>query len=289
MADVTPVEPPRIRRFRLNLCKEIPRFPNDKASLEALEEKSLGSLFIDYINWKVRYIAPRPRAASVEQSALSDPRWTPLLGQIDPVLEAVATGTDLTPYLSLQPHSRGFTPASSVPGPDTDKWADKDMLLNIMGYHHLHLDAAPTAGMRSDDCIFAHATRDAFVVVGLFNHSVFEPTQFRGTITAERERLWTIYNERLMRDVAPGSVVIGNPIATSGHSVSAAFQSMHYARTVTNTDPLLDDPAYVAGLYQRAGLEFPRKPKLQWHMHYLDLGLLDLEAAHFWNCVKGPN
>ncbi len=58
-------------------------------------------------------------------------------------------GGDLTPHLSLQPHTRGFTPAASAQGPNVNRWADKDMLLNVMGYHHLHLDGVPTQGMRS--------------------------------------------------------------------------------------------------------------------------------------------
>ena len=37
----------RITAFRLAIAKGIPKFPNDKTSLQALEAKSLGSLLIE--------------------------------------------------------------------------------------------------------------------------------------------------------------------------------------------------------------------------------------------------
>ncbi|MCP1744928.1 hypothetical protein ABIF65_006581 [Bradyrhizobium japonicum] len=52
----------RVRAFRLRIAKDIPKFPNDRASLQALQSKSLRALLIDYGNWKIRYIAPRARA-----------------------------------------------------------------------------------------------------------------------------------------------------------------------------------------------------------------------------------
>jgi hypothetical protein len=136
-------EPKRITAFRLAIAKQIPKFPNDKTSLQALEAKSLGSLLIDYANWAIRYIAPRSRTVVVEQSASSDPRWQSLGAHIQALLKKAEDGDDLTPHLSPQTHRRGFTPAASVPGPNVNRWADKDMLLNVMGYHHLHLDAGP--------------------------------------------------------------------------------------------------------------------------------------------------
>jgi hypothetical protein len=67
--------------------------------------------------------------------------------------------------------------------------ADKDMLLNVMGYHHFHLDAAPHNKKRSDDVLFAHVTPDTFTLLGIFDHTVFCYTR----ITTERMRLWEIF------------------------------------------------------------------------------------------------
>jgi hypothetical protein len=171
-------ETKRSTAFRLAIAKQIPKFPNNKASLQALETKPLGSLLIDYANWAIRYIAPRSRTVVVEQSASSDPRWQSLGAHIQALLKKAEDGDDLTPHLSLKPHKRGFTPAASAPGPNVDRWADKDMLLNVMGYHHLHLDAAPSNQIRSDDVLFAHVTRDLFTVVGNF-----QPYRLRGDTT----------------------------------------------------------------------------------------------------------
>jgi len=44
----------RVRAFRLRIAKDIPKFPNDRASLQALQSKSLRALLIDYGNWKIR-------------------------------------------------------------------------------------------------------------------------------------------------------------------------------------------------------------------------------------------
>jgi hypothetical protein len=159
MTDRMPlVESKRAQAFRLGLVKMIPKFPNDRASVQSLECKPLGSILIDYANWAIRYVAPRPRKVIVEPTASIDPRWVSLKKDIDAFLEKVGHGEDLTPYLPLKPHTRGYTPAASAPGPDVDRWADKDMLLNGMGYHHFHpsttMEIAGFAG-RAKDVLFA--------------------------------------------------------------------------------------------------------------------------------------
>ena len=283
-------ETKRITAFRLAIAKQIPKFPNNKASLQALETKPLGSLLIDYANWAIRYIAPRSRTVVVEQSASKDPRWQSLGAYIEALLKKAEHGDDLTPHLSLQPHTRGFTPAASAPGPNVDRWADKDMLLNVMGYHHLHLDAAPSNQKRSDDVLFAHVTRDLFTVVGIFNHTVFDATQPNAAMTAERDRLWQIFDERSTRGIAPGQIVIAPLIALSGHSQHFLTQlSARYARVVADLDPKLDDETYVRGLYEKARVPVPAKPNVRWHLIYLTLGLADERAGVFFPLCEGPN
>jgi hypothetical protein len=173
-----PAESKRVRALRLGLAKQIPKFPNDKASLQSLERKPLGSLLIDYANWAIRYVAPRPRKVIIEPTASMDSRWKVLQKDIAAFLEKVKRGDDLTPHLSLEPHTRGYTPAASAQGPDVDRWADKDMLLNVMGYHHFHLNMTiEPKGFASrkveNEILFAHVTREEFTVVGIFDHSVF--------------------------------------------------------------------------------------------------------------------
>jgi hypothetical protein len=281
----------RVRAFRLGLVKLIPKFPNNKASAQSLEQKSLGSLLIDYANWAIRYVAPRPRKVIVEPTASMDPRWVFLKRDIDAFLQKVERGEDLTPNLSLVPHKRGFTPAASAPGPAVDRWADKDMLLNVMGYHHFHPRRTITpAGFpwRADEVLFAYVTRNEFTVVGVFDHSVFksEPGQ---SLTLERERLWQIFDERLTRHAPPGSVVVAPPIATSGHSVDFTYLAMKYARLISNMDQRLDDPGYISDLTAGTGFQLPTNPKWKWHLQYLDLGLFEKMSNAFLVLRKGPN
>ena len=79
------------------------------------------------------------------------------------------------------------------------------------------------------------------------------------------------------------------PIATSGHSVWFIRLASEYARVVARINPLLDDPSYIRGLYEETGVPVPAKPKVKWHMHFLDLGLLDEKANLFFCLRKGPN
>jgi hypothetical protein len=281
-------EAKRIKAFRLGLAKQIPKFPNNRASLQLLQAKALGPLLIDYANWAIRYVAPRPRAIVLEPSATSDARWQSLYSDIQVLLSKVKQH-DLTAHLSPKVRTRGYTPsASSGKGPGVNRWADKDMLLNVMGYHHFHFDAAAPNQPQSDDVLFAHVTRDTFTVVGIFNHTVFEPPDPGKSMTAEKNRLWEIHWERETRAQPPGSVVVLSPIVLSGHSIYFVNLSMNYARVIKHIDSKLDDPGYVRGLYQTANLPVPAKPKLRWHLQYLDLGLLDKEKR-FFRLWPGPN
>jgi hypothetical protein len=274
------------------LAKAIPKFPNDKTSIQALEKKSLGSLLIDYANWAIRYVAPRPRKVIVEPAASLDSRWTLLQADISNFLSKVERGEDLTPHLSLEPHTRGYTPAASGIGPNVDRWADKDMVLNIMGYHHFHPSSSiePQGfATRGNELLFAHVTRDTFTVVALFDHSVFEKTDLGQPLTAERARLWNIFDERATRYAPLNSVVVPSINATSGHSMHFTFMSMDYARVITENDQKLDDPAYTSSLAVGTSFTLPAKQKWKWHLNYLDLGVLEKNSGFFGVFRKGQN
>jgi hypothetical protein len=182
-------------------------------------------------------------------------------------------------------HTRGFTPAAS--GPDADRWADKDMLLNVMAYHHFHLDAAPHNKKRSDDVLFAHVTPDTFTLLGIFDHTVFCYTR----ITAERMRLWEIFGAHATGHASAGPVVL-SMINTSGHSMHLRQLAMDYARAIETIDPKLDDPDYVRRLYEHKGFPVPARPKLCWDLQYLKLGLFDERTRTFFHlpvCHRSPH
>lgn len=275
----TAEESKRLKKLRSNIIKQIPKFPNNKATKEFLEQKSLKSIFIDYINWASRYVPPRKRKIRNEPTATNDPRWKILRNEIDAFLTKVRNGDDLTPHLSLQAHKQGFTPASASRDPNVDKWADKDFLLNVMGFHHFHLGiTVETAGhvTRTDEVLFAEVTRDQFNVVAIFDHTVFEKTdKVTKSMTAERDRLWDLFTKISSRGVSPGSVYVPSMIMTSGHSMHHVMLADRYGHVVHEIDSKIDDPSFVDSLYVDAGVSPPPRPKLKWHFNYLDLGLLD--------------
>lgn len=106
-SQMTGDEPPRIKNFRGELIKAIPRFPNDRASVLHMRQKHLTDLLIDYINWRSRYVGQRPRAVSVEPAVQSDPRWAAHAVGIAAFLDKVRRGDDLTPHLSMSDIRKG--------------------------------------------------------------------------------------------------------------------------------------------------------------------------------------
>ncbi len=287
------VESKRIRNFRLELAKTIPKFPNDRKTLTLLQSVSLNTLFIHYLNWAYRYVSIRPRSVIVESTAYSDPRWKELEPSIGGFLKKVEIGQDLTPHLSTDPHTRGFTPAAPKGSKANDLWKDKDFLLNIMGFHHFHLGQnidANGIAERTDVILFARVHRDRFIALGLFDHSVFDQEHTpKDTMTKERERLWQLFNEYASRGLAPGSVYVLSPIMTSGHPLHLVRMADNYAYAIRKIDPKLDDLTWVRELYETAGLPRPAKPKLKWCMNFLDLGLFDTDAGSFFILKKGPS
>lgn len=285
-------ESSRVRKFRLSIAKAIPKFPNDRATLRLLEAKSLGSLLIDYTNWAYRLIPPRPRSVVMEPSLTADHRWKTQAAETNALLQLVAAGEDLNPRLSEKAFRRGFTPTTSRPGPKADRWEDNDLLLNVMGYHHLHLSAAVGgAGLseRTNDVLFAQVTRDKFYAIGFFDHSVFKATDTGSqAMTNERNRLWMLYEHRNGLGRQSGVVYASNPIATSGHAVQHVRLAQRYARIVAAIDPKLDNPATRAEVFPDLSSSELANMRLEWRFSFLDLGLIDHAAMAFHILQKGP-
>ncbi len=279
-------EPPRIRKFRRELIRVIPRFPNNRTSLQHMQQKNVGELLIDYTNWRSRYVGQRPRSVSVEPAARSDPRWTSHAVAVTAFLDKVRNGEDLTPHLSIEPHTKGYTPAARVPSaPPVDRWSDKDFVLNVMGYHHFHLGKnVQRRGHvdRTDDLIFAEVQRDTFNLIAIFGHDVFDPN------SAERSRLWSVHDQVAYRGVSPGSVVVSSMIATSGHSLQVVSYAQRCARLIRDIEPKIDDLTYMASLYPK-GLRMSPKPKFEWGFRHLDLQIheavapIDMILTRGWN------
>jgi hypothetical protein len=282
----------RIKAFRQDLIAEVPRFPNDKASLQAMESKPLTDLLITYIGWRLRCVAQRPRKVTGRSNLAGDPRAVALKPNIDAFIDAVEAGNDLTPYLSLD-HKRGYTPAADPAAGGTETWADKDFLLNVMGLHHFHLGVTMEAAghaARTNEVLFASVTRDVFDILGLFDHAAFE-YEGDGTMTPERVKLWGAYQAREEAGALPGQLMMGGygnfGITTSSQPLVVTRAAMRHVARIREIDPKLDDPAFVKTLYGAAGV--PAKPKLEWAYRHLDFGLSDESAGYFCFFERGPN
>ncbi|MGH7183619.1 MAG: hypothetical protein ACREJN_16810 [Nitrospiraceae bacterium] len=286
-------ESKRVKALRQALHKCIPKFPNNRVTLKSLEEQSLESILIHYMNWAVRYVSIRPRAVHIESTASSDARWPVLKVELTTFLSKAKSGEDLTPHLSLEPHTRGYTPASSGKGMSVDRWADKDYLLNVMGYHHFHLGLTTEPKgfvCRTDDLVFAKVTRDQFNVIAIFDHSVFDMSRSpTGDMTKERDRLWRVFDEFSARGLPPGSVYIPAMITTSGHSLDLVRRANDYASVIQEIDPKLDDISFIRDMYQLTNEPCPPKPKLAWDLNLLDLGLIDSSRDRFFIFRYGQN
>ena len=269
----------RIRKLRAKIITTIPKFPNDKVTKSELESKHLTDLLIDYLNWAARLIVQRPRKVTVEDEATKDSRWHLLSVAFSSLKQSVEVGNDLTPYLSLKAQEKGYTSAASGKDPATDRWADKDFLLNVMGFYHLHLgrvrDGAKISD-RTDEVIFAKVDRKQFTVIGVFDHSVFEPTDIvTKEMTSERERLWRIFDKYSMQGVPANSLVIPTMIMTSGHNYKIVRLAQEYTRIIKEFDPKIDDRTYLDSIYRDAGIASPKNPKFDWHLRGTDIGVFD--------------
>ena len=283
----------RIKVLRRELIGLVPRFPNNKEARDAIEAKALTDLLIVFIAWRLRHVSTRPRQVTGRTNLASDTRTAALQPNIAAFLTLVEDGGDLTPYLSIEPRTKGYTPATEARRPNRGSWADKDFVLNVMGLHHFHLGLTMEAAghvKRTNELIFASVTRDTLEILGLVDHAAFKHED-DGGMTPERQVLWSMYEARESANNLPGQLSIGGygglGIALSGHPIAVVRAAQDHVGVMQEIDPKLDDPAYVRSLYPVGSV--PDNPKLRWHYRHLDLGLYDEAARFFALFRKGPN
>lgn len=266
------------------IVKQVPRLPNNRTSLDQLQQKSLSDLLVIYLNWAGRYVPPRVRRVVVEPTLTADPRWKTHAPSVNHLLQKVRAGEDLAPNLSSKVERHGFTESGGLGGRSQSKWEDKDFLLITMGYHHFHLGAQAQADQveRTGAVLFAQLTRETFHALGLFDHSVFD---VGASMSAERERMWQMYDRRVSFGRPPGVFFSANPITSSGHSLRDVQMAMDYARVIRFIDPQLDTLARRSALFNDMPIEQVKAMKLDWHFSYQDLGLVD-RAGNVFHVVR---
>jgi hypothetical protein len=248
---------------------------------------------IVYIAWRLRFVGHRPRIVTGRSRLVADPRFSALQPNIDAFLREVEAGSDLTPYLSLEPRTRGYIPAAQPNVANADRWADKDVLLNVMGLHHFHLGLTKEpAGhvSRTNDVVLASVTRDQFEIIGLFDHTVFEHLN-DGEMNPEREKLWRVYEVQRSTGDLPGQLSVGGyanfGLALSGHPIAVVRAAQYHLQIMRNRDPELDDPTFLKKFYPDDSV--PKNTKIKWTYTHLDLGITDKRESFFGIFHEGPN
>lgn len=283
-------ETKRIAKFKSQLIKDLPFFPNDRTTLIELEGKNLSDVLFHYMHWKTRIVPTRKRKVQIAPEVTADKRWKLLKEGINGLLDKVKNGQDIYPYHSERAHSKGYTPAQRIRDGQADSWEDKDQLLNTKGFHHFHLNMnVQSTGLseRTSDVLFAFVSRDKFHAIGIFDHDVFEPVDSNGNMTLERRRMWALHEKHATLGMKPGTAYFSNPITSSGHPLYLGRLADYYARIIREIDPKLDDRVYVNSLYAQGELPPPKKYNFEWQMADLDLTVLDRKTNVLFSIHKG--
>jgi hypothetical protein len=256
--------------LREDLIKKIPKRPNTKKSVQAMQCLETVSIFVIYFTWKARSVTTRRRKIQWWVPGLDESRLMEVKRGLERFIKKVETGEDLNPHLSVLARSSGF-----VLGPPKDddiskvREDDKDMILTRLGFHHFHV-GVPDAGNpkgRSKYVVFAEVTDDYFTVVSLCDHEAFDRK------TQEFEKFYTVCKEYTERNMKQGILYMPNPVTVSGHSSDLTDHAIYCLKTIMKIGGKVDDEAFIRDLFESHGHHLPKKPKLKWQFENLDLCL----------------
>ncbi|MBU6298445.1 MAG: hypothetical protein KJS68_09395, partial [Alphaproteobacteria bacterium] len=253
---------PRIQAFRDEIIRLIPRVPNNKLTLQAMQAMPTRRLILAFITWRMRHIPSKPRRVSAWSGGVSRLELQLADRTLRPLLQKVKDGKDLTPHLSDLAKTAGIV----LPGARAAaKKKDIDFTLIRHGLYHFHL-GVPRPGNpkgRSGSLVFAEVLEGEFRIVALSDHSAF---QFG---TPEHMRLSRIARTYIAMDIPAGQAFMSNPVMTSGHSMIVTMFADRCDDYMGAVDLSLDDPAFIDRLYsddppRRDGqlTSRPRSPKL---------------------------
>lgn len=271
------LESKTVKKFKADLIKTMPFFPNTIEVKEDLESQSLGSVMFHYLHWASRLIPQRVRKVTVEPYLMMDNRWEQYEDDVLKLLNAVSSGENLTEYLSEKALTKGYTVKENIIEKN-DAWIDKDQLLNTKGVHHFHLK--PGKLNKANVVLFAAVLRDEFKAIALFDHSVYQKKS--GGMTQERRRMLDIFNHMISRELPENTGYMASPITTSGHPIHIHGMSQKYWHVVEQIDSRLGCKEFIANLYSDCGFPVPKKPKLIWLLKGLDLGVYETKTKRFF-------
>jgi hypothetical protein len=281
---VTDTLPPRIRAFRDQIIKDLPRAPNNKASRACLEAMPLRRLILAFITWRMRLIPAKPRKVGFWTGGVTPLQFKAAIPRLRPFLKKVEVGEDLTPHLSNLVGTKGVVLPGANPA---DKGKDIDAVLTRDGLHHFHVGIAGPGNPkgRSGVLIFAEVLSDEFRIVAISDHKAFE----RGS--PEQIRFFKVCYAYVAKDVPAGQGFLKNPVMSSGHSMLVTMFADKCENEIERLDAQLDDPEFISSLYNAqasspAGrfIPEPSNPMLAWHFEDLQFGILDRRSRVFF-CI----
>lgn len=274
----------RILSFRESIIKSLPRVPNDRDSLAAIQLLSTNQLISAFITWRMRLIPKKPRAIRFWSGGITPTQLIAAKQKIRPLLEKVSAGDDLTPHLSDLVNKKGFVLPSAR---NEERGKDIDSVLIRHGLHHFHVGTPSKDNKkgRSGSLVFAEVLESEFRVVAIADHRVFEPN------SAEHLEFFKICYSYIAKDLQPGEGFMPNPVMTSGHSVIVTFFGNKCEDEMRRLDALLDKPEFINDLYEQnevikdgRRIKNPTNPSLTWHFEDLEFGILDKKNKVFF-CI----
>ena len=262
----------------------IPKVPNTRQAIAALHAQPTRRLILAFLTWRMRLIPMKPRAVRVWSGGVKPWEFEAAKPRLRSFLSKVEAGQDLTPHLSELVNTKGVVLPGASP---TARGQDIDRVLIRDGLHHFHIANRGPGNPkgRSATLIFAEVLEKEFRIAALSDHRAFEMG------TPEHMRFFEICQAYIAKDIPAGQAFMSRPVMASGHAADVVLFSDRCEMELERLDPCLDDPKFVARLYEthradNSGNDFPRpeKPVLAWHFEDMQFGLLEKKTRVFF-CI----
>ena len=275
---------PRVETFREEMIRLLPRVPNDRASLATMHAMTTRDLISAFVTWRMRLIPARPRIVRLWSGGITPVQFHAVRPQLQPLLQKVRRGEDLTPHLSDLVSRKGIVLPQARRAGDRERH-DIDTVLIRHSLHHFHVGPIESGNPkgRSAMLVFAEVLEKEFRIVAASDHSAFHPGR------PEFQRIFRIASAYVAKDVPLGQAFMSNPVMSSGHAALVMLFGVRCEDQINRTDPQLDDPAFVDKLYEehaifKDGERVPRpgKPSFVWSFQDLKFGFLERTTKTFF-------
>jgi hypothetical protein len=276
--------PPRLQAFRDEIIRAIPKVPNTRQAITDFHAQPTRRLILALLTWRMRLIPMKPRVIRVWSGGVKPWEFAAAKPKLVSFLSKVEAGRDLTPHMSELVKTKGVVLPGASP---TTRGQDIDRVLIRDGLHHFHIGERGPGNPkgRSASLIFAEVLDKEFRIAALSDHRAFEIG------TPEHMRFFEICQAYIAKDVPAGQAFMSRPVMASGHAWDVVAFSDRCEMEIERLAPCLDDPKFVARLYDEhptdnSGKAFPRaaKPVLMWHFEDMQFGLLEKKTRVFF-CI----